>query len=400
MNILYIGTLPPHPGGSAIVAYQLLAGLAERGHRIDAIAPATPAAIAAGDRFAAAHPEIHVVRFLVPYFESSPDLPAAGPYRRTEGEAIRVAWHQVLAGTKPDVVIVGRETFAWHVPDVARAAELPVLLIVHGSTLFGMVNTFSRTERDRLLEQFRKADRIVAVAQHLAQRLRSLGFDDVRTIPNAVDLAKFSPRPKDPALLRRLGIAASQPTVAHVSNLKAIKRAMDIVDAAREVLRQRPDTVYVVVGDGPSRGPMEEACAKESLSGHFRFVGWVEHDLVPDYINLADMVVMPSESEAFALIYLESQACERVLIASDIAAARHVINDGKSGILFRKGNIGDLSAKIISVAGDPAMRAAIGKAARQSAMNYDFARLVTSYEIAVRELTDQSAVVRTSQSLS
>jgi glycosyltransferase involved in cell wall biosynthesis len=77
-----------------------------------------------------------------------------------------------------------------------------------------------------------------------------------------------------------------------------------------------------------------------------------------------------------------------------------VIDDGKSGILFRRGNIGDLSAKIISVAGDPAMRAAIGKAARQSAMNYDFARLVTSYEIAVRELADQSAVVGTSQSLS
>lgn len=386
MNILYVGTLPPHPGGTAIVAYQLLDRLARRGHHIDAIAPATPETTAASDRFAAAHPEIHVTRFSIPYFESSPDLPAADQYRRTEGEAIRTAWHRTLAETRPAVVIVGRETFAWHVPDLARSVGLPAMLIVHGATFFGIVNNFSAAERGHFLEHFRKIDRIVAVAQHLAQRLRSLGFDDVVTIPNAVDLAKFSPRPKDPALLGRLSIAAGQPIVAHVSNLKAIKRPLDIVDAAREVLRRRPDTVYVVVGDGPCRKMMEQACAKDSLSGHFRFVGWVEHDLVPDYINLADMVVMPSESEAFALVYLETQACERVLIASDIVAARQVIDDGESGILFRKGDVADLTAKILSVAGNRALRSAIGKTARQSAMNYDLDRLATAYETVIREL--------------
>jgi glycosyltransferase involved in cell wall biosynthesis len=392
VNILYVGTLPPHPGGSAIVAYQLLDGLARRGHRIDAIAPATPEAIAAGDPFAASHPEIRVNRFLIPFFENSPDLPAAHDYRTAEAEAIRAAWHRTLAETRPAIVIVGRETFAWHVPDLARAAALPTLLIVHGSTLFGITNNFSTAERDRLLEQLRKADRIVAVAPHLAQQLRSLGFEDVITIPNAVDLAKFSPRPKDPTLLGRLGIAAGQPIVAHASNLKVLKRPMDIVDAARVVLRHRPDTVFVVVGDGPCREGMEQACAHEPLSGRFRFVGWVEHDLVPDYINLADMIVMPSESEACALIYVETQACERTLIASDIEAARYVIDDGQSGMLFRKGDVADLAAKIISAIDDAGVRAAIGKKARQSAMNYDLGRFVTAYETAMGELAAQSAM--------
>src|SRR5687768_17574858 len=138
MNILYIGTLPPHPGGSAILGYQLLEGLARRGHHIEAIAPATPEAIAAGDLFATAHPEIHIERFLIPYFESSPDLPAPDQYRSTEREAIQAAWHRTLAKTAPAVVIVGRETFAWHVPDLARAVGLPVLLMIQGGTFFGL----------------------------------------------------------------------------------------------------------------------------------------------------------------------------------------------------------------------------------------------------------------------
>src|ERR1700674_299552 len=69
VNILYVRPLPPHSGGTAIVGYQLLEGLARLGHRIRAIAPATSEVLAAGDPFASAHPEIHVSRFLVPYFE-------------------------------------------------------------------------------------------------------------------------------------------------------------------------------------------------------------------------------------------------------------------------------------------------------------------------------------------
>ncbi len=402
MNILYVGSLPPHPGGTAVVGSQLLEGLARLGHRILAIARVFPERVADGDRFAAAHPEIRVTRFLLPYLEISPELPDADQYRSAEGEAIRAAWHRTLSETRPDVVIVGSETAAWHVPELARAAGIPSLLIVHGgSTLTGTLETFSAGKKEFFLQQFRKADRIVAVADHLAERLRGFGFGDARTIQNAVDRHKFFPRPKDPALLRQLGIDARQPTVVHVSNLRADKRPLDIVDSAQQVVRKRLDTVYVVVGDGPCRAMMEAACANQSLAGHFRFVGRIDHGLVPNYINLADMVVMPSASEGLAMVYLETLACERVLIASDIAAAREVIDDGETGILFRQGDVADLTAKIVSVAGDWALRIAIGKKARQSAINYDLDRFVTAYELMIRELaeTGQSATDRSVESL-
>jgi len=389
-----------------MVGSQLLEGLARRGHRIRAIAPVTRETVAAGDRFAGAHPEIHLTRFPVSHFETSPDLPTADQYRRAEGEGIGAAWHRTLSETGadavPDVVIVGRETFALHVPELASAAGIPTLLIVHGgTTLTGIMKSFPAAKRERYLEQFRKVDRIVAVANHLADRLRAFGFDEVITIRNAVDHRKFFPRPKDPALLQQLGIGAEQPTVVHVSNLRMLKRPLDIVDSAQQVVRQRPDTVYVVVGDGPDRKGMEEACANQSLAGHFRFVGWIDHDLVPNYINLADVVVMASESEALAMVYLETLACERVLIASDIAGAREVIDDGETGILFRKGDVADLTSKILSVAGNPTLRAAIGKKARQSAMNYDLDRFIAAYEELLRKLveTGQSAAGRSAQSL-
>jgi glycosyltransferase involved in cell wall biosynthesis len=45
---------------------------------------------------------------------------------------------------------------------------------------------------------------------------------------------------------------------------------------------------------------------------------------------------MPSDSETQALVYLEAQACARVLLASDVPGAREVMTDGETGLLFRK----------------------------------------------------------------
>lgn len=92
----------------------------------------------------------------------------------------------------------------------------------------------------------------------------------------------------------------------HLSSLKEVKRPLDIVSSAAGALRQNPKLVYVIVGDGLLRGAMEDTCRQKRLTERFRFVGWVDHQRVPDYINLADIVVMPSETEIRSLVRLET----------------------------------------------------------------------------------------------
>ena len=48
---------------------------------------------------------------------------------------------------------------------------------------------------------------------------------------------------------------------------------------------------------------------------------------MPSYLNLADLVLLPSESEGLARIYLEAQACGKTLVCSDIPAAREVLTN-------------------------------------------------------------------------
>ncbi len=366
LNILYVGTLPPHPGGSAILAAHLIVGLDTLGHVVRAVAPITSQALHNGDAFALNQPAIAVRRFLVPYFESSPNIPAPDDYRRLEGERSQEMLSLLIARERPDIIIIGRETFAWHVPDLARTHSIPSILLVQGGTTFGLLKgSFTQAQARQLLEQFRKVDLIVAVAKHLAESLRPFGFNNIKVIPNPVDLDQFSPRPRDDGLLRKLAIPDDSIIVVHISNLKMLKRPQDLVSSAERAMQQNPKLLYVIVGDGPCREVMEEACRQKHISESFRFVGWVDYHRVPDYINLADMVVMPSEAEGQALVYLETQACARLILASDIPAAREVIVDGETGLLFRKGDIDDLTTKTLAAAADSTLRAEIGRKARE-----------------------------------
>jgi glycosyltransferase involved in cell wall biosynthesis len=291
----------------------------------------------------------------------------------------------LISGRRPDVVVAGRETFAWHVPDLCKEQDLPCVLILHGTTTAGIVSgTYPRAEE--LLEQYRKADLIVVPAKHMARLLERTGHGKVKVIPNSVDVRLFRPGPKSAALRGELAVPEDGVVVAHISNLKRVKRPLDVVGSAERALAENDRLIYVIVGDGACRPAMERECARKGISAYFRFTGWIDHDKVPDYLNLADIVVMPSEFEAQAGAYLETQACARVLLASDIAGAQEVIVDGETGLLHRVGDVDDLASKTLLAASDDTLRAEIGRKAHQAAMAHSHDDGVAAYAAALAEV--------------
>jgi len=392
LDIVYVGTLPPHPGGSATVGGQLVVGLAQRGHRVRTVAPITAAALQSGDEFAQTHTAVAVCRFVVPHFESSPDHPPPDSYRESEGQQISAALKRLIADQRPDIIVIGRETFAWHVPDLAARYDLPTILLVHGGTTAGMTRgTLSDAQAQRLREQIGRANAIVLVARHLAELFQAWGFRHLYAVQNGVDLHQFIPQPKNRALQRAHAIDDADIVIAHVSNMKSLKRPLDVVASAELALRQDPRLLYLIVGDGPLRQAAETACRQKDIANRFRFVGWVPHEQVPDYLNLADVVVMPSESEALALVYLETMACGRVLLASDVPGAREVVVDGENGLLFRKGDVAELTFRTLSAASDPAGRAAIGGKARQMVRAHDLSAVVDAYASIIQDVIQERA---------
>jgi glycosyltransferase involved in cell wall biosynthesis len=113
-------------------------------------------------------------------------------------------------------------------------------------------------------------------------------------------------------------------------------------------------------------------------------VDWVDYARVPDYIRLADIVLLPSDEEHQARVSLEAQACARLLLASDIPGVREVVEDGETGLLFRPGDIAELTAQTLRAAADPQLRADVGRKAAERVVTHSLDDALDAYLAALR----------------
>ena len=347
-----------------------------------------PKAASELDPYAAAHPNLAITRFDVLRYVTVSDffVPSFGESLKWEREQVQGRLVPWLGARPADVIVLGRELCLWYFDDLRAELPMPTVLVVHGViTQRWMSGVYSEALVREILARYRQPRRVVTPATHVAKWLASAGLDHVSLIPNPVDLNLFRPMPKDTVLMRRLDIQPEETVVTHVSNLKTPKRPLDIVDSAQKVLSQDPGIVYVIVGDGEHLAGMVEASRQRGLGSRFRFSGWVDHKQVPAYLNLADIVVMPSETETQALLYLETQACGRLLLASDIPAARQVVEDGRTGLLFHLGDVDDLTEKTLLAARNPQLRREIGTRAQKAVQVHSLDRVAAAYDAVLKE---------------
>lgn len=368
MDIIYAGTLPPHQGGTAIMAYQLLDALSRLGHTVRAIAPRVASdggEDALAGRLSA---DIAVHRFDMPYLETDPYAGAAQEYRDRQTDQLLARLGALCAQRRPDAILVGRSSFIWGVPTFARALGIPVVLWLH-EPAWEAKRRDDTMHDGALLPEMRRADRVVACAKHLKAGFLKTGFGAVDAVVNGVDTSLFQPTARDDALRATLAIARTDQVAIHLSNLKPIKRPLDVVRCAAMLRERCPNLVWLIVGDGDGdrREAMTALARDLGVLDRFRFAGWVDHRQVGRYLNLADLAVLPSRSEAMAQAYLESMACGIPMVASDIPAAREAMRDGVSGMLHRVGDTVDMAEAVAALLADGARRARIGATARRRA---------------------------------
>ena len=124
--------------------------------------------------------------------------------------------------------------------------------------------------------------------------------------------------------------------VGIVGRLVPIKNHVLFIEAARQVLLERPDVVFAIAGDGELRA-MLEAEAHRVLGERVRFLGWV-FDLALLYAAL-DVVVLTSLNEGTPVALIEAMAAGRPVVATDVGGVAEVVRDdpnGDAGALGRR----------------------------------------------------------------
>ena len=141
----------------------------------------------------------------------------------------------------------------------------------------------------------------------------------------------------------------------------------------------------VMVGDGPERGPAEMLARELGVSDHVRFLGKQDH--VERLIPLHDVLLMPSEMEAFGLAALEAMACGVPPVATQVGGTSELITHEVDGFLEPVGDIQAQASRVTQLLTDEGLYARMSTAARAAAeTRYSTASIIPQYEQYYREV--------------
>jgi len=242
--------------------------------------------------------------------------------------ATAVAW-RVASRPEFDLVICGHVNL---LPPTLLAAwwiHAPMILCVYGIDVWTPPSRIPAWACSRI-------DGFVSISRITAERFRS--WAPLKTkrewiLPNAIELDRFSPGQKDPALLDRYALREKVviATLARLDALERMKGVDEVLGVLPRLLVRRPNLVYLIMGDGTDRPRLENKARLLRVSEHVVFAGRItEHEKVEHY-RLADAYVMPSRGEGFGFVFLEALACGIPVVASSIDGGREAVRDGMLG---------------------------------------------------------------------
>lgn len=226
-----------------------------------------------------------------------------------------------------------------------------------------LIDLNNRFLRFATVYSLNKSDVIIYNSDLQLSRLQDAGVSSKNMIKirNGVDPKKFSPAFRDSKIRKNLGIPDTAKVVISTRNFSPIYNLEMLIKSIPLVLSERPDTYFLLLGDGKEKSRLVELCEALNITRNVRFAGHVNNDVLPSFLNASDLYVSTSLSDSSPVSLQESMACELVPVVTDLPANREFITNGTNGWLIPVNDIQELSGKIIHMLNNDELRSYMGK---------------------------------------
>lgn len=274
----------------------------------------------------------------------------------------------------PDIVHAQGTYFPYSLAASLVKDKYPVVLTVHGvigedikfervpSYIFGSIIS-KQIERYALS----RIPYIIAVTPQIKELISNWTGAEIHVIPNGIDLDSISRR-REPELDKRFDLF-------YIGLLIKRKGVDSLIKAVSIARRKLPDIRLGIAGSGSQEDQLKTLVKELNLGDNIEFLGFLDEGKKYRYIASADIVVIPSLWEPFGIVLLESMACAKPVIASNIAGIPSIVADGKTGLLCEPGNVEDLAEKILMLVEDRPLREKMGKAGQERAKEFTWDKI-------------------------
>ncbi len=219
----------------------------------------------------------------------------------------------------------------------------------------------------------------------------------IRFVPPGVDHAFFAPGYR-PQARRAVALPSDGPLLAFVGRIQPLKGADLALRVLEALLFDHPDAHLIVVG-GPS-GPhgaehmaqLHRYVESSGLTDRVRFIAPQPHELLSTYYRAADVCLVPSRSESFGLVALESAACGTPVVAASVGGLTTLVEDGWTGFLVEGHDVGAFARAASKVLDDPSQAAFMSANAVIRARSFTWAQAANLLRSTYEELAAERLV--------
>lgn len=347
MILITTQTFPPDRGGME----GLMGGLADELHR-------------AGEKVSVFADRIHTPGVKDPVFPYGiRRFAAPRPVRRrTKAMAVaEAARSRSVTGVFAD---------SWKSVEFVQRFNAPLVVLAHGMEFPARPTD---NKRARIARSLAKARTIIANSRYTASLVRPyLPEGDRRLV---VINPPIGPQP-DPSLtsVARLGKLAEGrgPIVLTLARLEPRKGVDMVIRAMRAISKAFPDALYIVAGEGRDRKRLEQLAEDNGVSGSVCFVGAVDSDFKAALFASSDVFAMPTRREGdsvegYGMVYVEAGWYGVPSLAGRVGGATDAVLDDETGLTCDAASVADVSAKLMRLIDDSALRKRLGAAAARRA---------------------------------
>ncbi|GEB77843.1 glycosyltransferase family 4 protein [Sporolactobacillus inulinus] len=267
----------------------------------------------------------------------------------------------IIVENRPDFVLPLREAFS----------DSKIALHMHNEHL-----TFRTVNAKKIIKALNK---IIAVSDFIANKIKSIDINyawKVTTLTNRVDINKFAPRYKDNGLCQKFNIDNQITTIVIHGRIVKEKGILEAIKAFKVARQFVSGLKLIIIGDIKNANRkyyrlLKEEINKTNNKESIVFTGYVSHNSVPDYLNLSDIILLPSIwNEPCSLSILESLAIGKSLITTRTGGTPEIVPNN-CGILVKIDNslVQQLAKDVVYLAKNKAKRNFYENNARKFAIN-------------------------------
>jgi glycosyltransferase involved in cell wall biosynthesis len=269
---------------------------------------------------------------------------------------------------------------------VSRKYDIPVIADLHENypamLKYYMTNNPQKpTLRQRLLynhtrwESYEtrtvmRADHIIVVVEEAKQRIVNSGIpaQKITVIENTVDIDQFNTYRIDRNLAKQY---SGKFIISYIGGFGGYHRGLDTaIQAMPEILSKIPNAFLLLVGDGSIKNQLIEMVNALSLHQSVEFITWQPIELVPSYISLSDICIVPHHTTPHTETTSPHKLFQYMLMGKPVVVSsckplRRIVVENNCGLVFQAGDKQDFSRKIWTLK-DSNLRERLGKAGQKA----------------------------------